>query len=510
MVKCVMAIVQDGLEAPERRALRKHTAAVAEIVCRGEPMSVSIDNLRTVLQRLRVPGVASLTMGTWDYMDKAVAERLVSRGATLREHAEVAVARRRRHLRARAADVGRRRGSEHQRGGGARGPDAAADQNHRPQQAQQPNEVGEGGRPQQAQQPDEVGEGGADEIAKLRAALKRARVKNHCYAAKLSYWKNKANKLQLALNLSKQELFEKTSLARAPKRKRGKGLFENMSLRGGYLVALKRNIGHGSSETVLNHLNSDFHATTVNRWERLLAISLIVQQRAWYQSHYSHLDHCAGELVGGKKCFSHVIHSIRGDATNSNVAHHACKAHVTEVVSAFYHVCHDIIQPQRGNEGGDDDDDDDDLVEVIQDNKRVFYADLQKVPRSCGSIEQRALLLKQFANVGARPWTDDTVLACDLESYFHIEIFIFGSDQGGDQRGAEKLFEADFNNQLLRWKIRQWCMQHSLHLSVKKQQARLNGGRHFGRVAKASLFTNASCSHEYSCCASAVTSQCKC
>ena len=72
---------------------------------------------------------------------------------------------------------------------------------------------------------------------------------------------------------------------------------------------------------------------------------------------------------------------------------------------------------------------------------------------------------------------------------FHIAAYFFGSDQGGDQQGCEHLLEIDFANQCVVLRIRQWCLQHIMHLLVKRQLAKLAKANHFSSMCKIVNYT---------------------
>ena len=45
--------------------------------------------------------------------------------------------------------------------------------------------------------------------------------------------------------------------------------------------------------------------------------------------------------------------------------------------------------------------------------------------------------------------------------YQHISIYLFGSDQGPDEKAADNLFNNDFTSNVFAWKIRQYCVKLS-------------------------------------------------
>ena len=57
-----------------------------------------------------------------------------------------------------------------------------------------------------------------------------------------------------------------------------------------------------------------------------------------------------------------------------------------------------------------------------------------------------------------------------------ISIFLstfFGSDQGPDEKAADSLLNNDFTCNVFVWKIRQYCLEHTIHLMVKQQLKRM-------------------------------------
>ena len=58
-------------------------------------------------------------------------------------------------------------------------------------------------------------------------------------------------------------------------------------------------------------------------------------------------------------------------------------------------------------------------------------------------------------------------------SCFHVRLFLMATDQGGDQRGAHRLIECELaqRGDGFTVMLRQWCVEHIIHLIVKKQLA---------------------------------------
>eukprot|EP00969_Alexandrium_andersonii_P204005 9014135-Alexandrium_andersonii.AAC.1 len=94
-----------------------------------------------------------------------------------------------------------------------------------------------------------------------------------------------------------------------------------------------------------------------------------------------------------------------------------------------------------------------------------IYGDVLQVPEHCGAEEQRCLLLRQLSGTGVRTWCCDPVVL-DTPFRTHIRIYIFVTDQGGDQKGAHSLLEPEVANVPGAWMLRQWCLQHVVHLMV--------------------------------------------
>ena len=157
---------------------------------------------------------------------------------------------------------------------------------------------------------------------------------------------------------------------------------------------------------------------------------------------------------------------------------HQHKAHVCEVKSLFHHVelPHLIGSDQPS------------ILPPGNDETHRIFADIAKVPESCGGIEQRAMFSKQCSSVGVRPWYDDddgydaynglegcqhggaAVSGC--QRHTHLRIWFFSTDQGADQKLAALLMAADVNDKPNVWMLRQWCILHQLQLSAKRQLSR--------------------------------------
>ena len=113
---------------------------------------------------------------------------------------------------------------------------------------------------------------------------------------------------------------------------------------------------------------------------------------------------------------------------------------------------------------------------------RSIYSGLQKLPSQCTGVVCRCMILKQLEAVGCNTWlqyrlhdvpeiSPQELWAWQMgdgsgASYQHISVYVFGSDQGPDQRGSDTLIDADVEPLLYVWKFRNWCLEHILHLMV--------------------------------------------
>lgn len=117
----------------------------------------------------------------------------------------------------------------------------------------------------------------------------------------------------------------------------------------------------------------------------------------------------------------------------------------------------------------------------------VVFPDVLPVPIKFGSVDQRAMHMKQITCVGARHWMQTDVWGDaddDTESHnhCHLKIWIFSSDQGGDQQGANTLVMNDVFDALNVLMFRQFCMLHQVALVVKRTLSSLDP--YWSRLAK--------------------------
>lgn len=200
----------------------------------------------------------------------------------------------------------------------------------------------------------------------------------------------------------------------------------------------------------------------VTRWERILASTFMVLSRSFLDEHYHYIDTLAdfAETHPDRSFFSYEIHAVAGDSTNTSVAL-SSKAHIMKVHSLFHHAADQEFGPSPPHLSW------------------TIFPDPLPVPLSCGAIEQRCMFFKQLLAAGVRPWTQQFVLP---DNFLHLRVFVWSTDQGGDQKGAEKLMQADAlpnSNTLM---FRQWCLLHEIALCVKTQLTTL--GTYWSMLAK--------------------------
>jgi hypothetical protein len=73
------------------------------------------------------------------------------------------------------------------------------------------------------------------------------------------------------------------SLTMSGKRRKAGALRMNLSVRGGYKLAIQRNVGHASADALLSHMDAPVTRYTVSRWEQQLASTIIGMSKAFIQ-----------------------------------------------------------------------------------------------------------------------------------------------------------------------------------------------------------------------------------
>ena len=104
------------------------------------------------------------------------------------------------------------------------------------------------------------------------------------------------------------------------------------------------------------------------------------------------------------------------------------------------------------NDADNEDGEDDEEMEHVRPSKPArdfthIYADLAKVPTNNNGITQRVLYLKQLKSVGVCTWEkeepefeEERTWSQQMTSPFvHLTCWLFGSDQGPDQKACSKM-----------------------------------------------------------------------
>ncbi len=227
-------------------------------------------------------------------------------------------------------------------------------------------------------------------------------------------------------------------------------------------MAFRRLHGHAAAAAIKTALGLKVSEPVVAKWEKLMSSNLQLQQRHWYSEQEERLRKEHSELRERdpeSDLFSWSITSVRGDATNTAVQHY--KAHTCEIQAQYCFLT-----------GSSESDDPNQMKTMIK-----GWADLAKVPVNNNARTQHGIYVKQLSSVGAPNWIERVSAANQYYSQnpdehnfiwgaFHIAVFFFGSDQGSDQKAADKLISDSLDFEILVWKFRAWCAQHSLHLMV--------------------------------------------
>ena len=154
----------------------------------------------------------------------------------------------------------------------------------------------------------------------------------------IRYWRRSAQESDNELQEFKLAL-KAEQLTIVGKRRKHTALRSNLSLTGGYKLAMQRNIGHASADALLSHMDAPVTRYTVSRWEMQLASTIIAWAKTWHGAHYAWLLYCHDQCEAGSQSnvLSYELHLVAADATNTAVSL-GTKAHVCKVTSLFRHV----------------------------------------------------------------------------------------------------------------------------------------------------------------------------
>jgi hypothetical protein len=253
------------------------------------------------------------------------------------------------------------------------------------------------------------------------------------------------------------------------------------------------------------------------RWEHYLAANIIVKSRDYYARSMCEASAAARAFASSANPsvdninLSYEVHCVRGDASN-NVR--GMKFHVCEV-AIVVRTSWDDVWPQP------------------KPPVHAVWPDLQEVPKHNDARSALNQFDKQLRCAGLYPWyysftdivrdlqandielmqdeylddspsePDDDEIdavsrthdphALDLDQFAacghnHVRVFMFCTDNGGDQDGSDSLMVVAeiFQWCLWNWYVRTWCVDHQKHLIVMRLLSKNPG--HFCSRAKLSLF----------------------
>ena len=298
-------------------------------------------------------------------------------------------------------------------------------------------------------------------------------------------WERKArDRLILIKDLRRQLEHAKDEYRQHGKKRRPvpKHRFGRYSIDGGYKLALKSRMTYGGNESSLQMLQVSGGRHGVAKWEALLGQNLRAQAIDWHAQQYAAFDYGVSRLppssseapVDDAKHLSFDSVCVRCDATNVP-ALQQYKAHTLEVKSGFNLLPYAL-------------DTDEDAPLPPSDNEQTFWAPLMKVPTSCGGKECKAMIVKQLQSLGVATWLRDDDRAARFsfsalpQNLVHLRLFMFITDKGPDQRGAQTEMLEDVAADPYTLLFRQYCVEHGLHLEVSDS---LNVfPSHFSQVAK--------------------------
>ena len=115
------------------------------------------------------------------------------------------------------------------------------------------------------------------------------------------------------------------------------------SVIGGYQLSIRWHFAHiGTAAILLQHDRAGGH-WVVPRWERLLANSVLLQSKHFYETKHSRIwtapqfiEFQCMKSDGERAFFSYEITSVRGDGTNTRAGE--AKAHTCEIQTLFRHL----------------------------------------------------------------------------------------------------------------------------------------------------------------------------
>jgi hypothetical protein len=302
---------------------------------------------------------------------------------------------------------------------------------------------------------------------------------------------------------------------------------ENITVKGGYRLALLRNVGHTSTAAcaaMLQHVTlSKLHRHSVTNWEKQLAAAIQTTVSVWYKLQQAHVKRSANDDTS----FTFEVHTMMGDGTNGSTLHNH-KLHTCNVISHYNYdyACSPsgpaespADQERPASLGPDDSDhrpanrhndtgysDMPDLLDEDVDDylcvsplchlpsTHSSFADTQFVPGLSNGVAMHHLYTKHLQSVGAPHWitsgadsADGSETQSDNDN-LHIRVYLHVADMGPDEVSCSKLVARDVDGDDKTLFLRGACFQHQGHLIVKRQLKRLSS--HFDLKLICFLFVN--------------------
>jgi len=286
------------------------------------------------------------------------------------------------------------------------------------------------------------------------AQLKDLEAEKASMARSRSYYKNKC----IVLENSKGELQDKL-VALESKINYRPGL-RNISLYGGYLLAVKRNIGNTGSKSLVaivagDELNGAFKdAKLVTRFEHRACWGQRLRSKQIYADHDAELQAALPgdlELARLVDSLHHEPMSIQfvqyvGDASNVDAVQKE-KVHVGQVACMTVPVAELLGAPD---------------LNTLRFKYTRSICDLQRVHVGSGE-EFYAIVQEEMKSVGAPLWTNRVAAGGGRT----VTVYLFALDKGPDNQGGCRRIRDEVKRCPFVMFHAQWCIFHQLHIIVE-------------------------------------------
>jgi len=235
----------------------------------------------------------------------------------------------------------------------------------------------------------------------------------------------------------------------------------NISLYGGYLLALKRNTGHTSAKALVSivagdQLNGAFKDPHLCiKYEHRACAAMRLMSKNTYSAYKAELDKPFDQSLDDKRLLvstrraatSLMFVQYVGDASNVDAVQKE-KVHVGQVATMLVPV-EKLLQEQ-------------DLPNARFKCTRSL-CDLQRVQRGTGE-EFVEMVAREMSSVGCPTWAD---AKRDSRADGHAVIYLFGLDKGPDNQGGTRHIKDELRNSPLVMMHAQWCILHQFHIIVE-------------------------------------------